>query len=37
MKMYNFSMKTKIQMPKNILDSSLDWTNQILDIKAITI
>ena len=21
-------------MPKNILDSSLDWINQILDIKA---
>ena len=34
MKMYNLSMKTKIQMPKNILDSSLDSTNQILDIKA---
>ena len=34
MKMYNLSMKTKTQIPKNILDSSLDWTNQILDIKA---
>ena len=35
MKMYNLSIKTKIQMhSKNILDSSLDWTNQILDIKA---
>ena len=34
MKMYNLSMKTKTQIPKNILDSSIDWTNQILDIKA---
>ena len=34
MKIYNLSMKTKTQIPKNILNSSLDWTNQILDIKA---
>ena len=34
MKMYNLSMKTKIQIPKNKLDSSLDLANQILDIKA---
>ena len=35
MKMYNLSMKTKTQIQKKkILDSSLDWTNQILDIKA---
>ena len=33
MKMYNLSIK-KIQIPKNILDSSLDWNNQILDIKG---
>ena len=30
MKMYNLSMKTKTQIPKNILDSSLDWTNNLL-------
>ena len=34
MKIYNLSIKTKIKMPKNILDSSLNLINQILDIKA---
>ena len=29
--MYNLSIKKN---PKNILDSSLDWIYQILDIKA---